>query len=154
MAHREDGPRNYGAAGFWADNHHVVTACPDIDRADTGAVYVFSKKDDPDTLVNARPSFIMHGVEDRRLMDAVQGDMDINGDGLSDFVFGALRYRSANGDDDRNNRGGFGIVLGRPLEGASGYGKQRPRSSAVLITCLRAIWSTLNWGSRSRKWVT
>ena len=89
---RDDGPRDYNQAGFWRDNFHTPVACPELDRFDAGAVYVFAKGETG--RVQERPKFIMHGLERSRLIDSVLGGVDMNGDGLDDFIYGSVRMQT------------------------------------------------------------
>ncbi|MDP6947036.1 MAG: FKBP-type peptidyl-prolyl cis-trans isomerase, partial [Myxococcota bacterium] len=78
-------------------------ACPDVFVGDPNAVA---------PLVASQPRFIWFGTKVGASMRAMTAGLDINGDGLGDFVAGGLDWDRTGA----NNAGGFSVVFGRPAE--------------------------------------
>ena len=101
----DDSPGSFGA-GFSHDGTCVGS------RSNPGAVYIF--RGQAGAMPDGEPDFIWYGSQNGQAMRVLAADLDINGDGLSDFVAGDLAWDR----QGATNAGGFGVVFGRPADGA------------------------------------
>lgn len=76
-------------------------------RTNAGAVFVF--RGVADGTLESEPAFVIFGPEANQLLDAVAGDVDVNGDGMDDLIIGGYRWDAA-----ADNAGGHIVVHGRP----------------------------------------
>lgn len=100
VAQNEERPTNL-------DGYGLAGACG-ARVGDTGAVFIFRGGFGQDIV----PDFIYFGQRRSQLLQTYAGDVDINGDGLSDFIVG-----SVNTDlDGVNDVGSATVVFGRPVD--------------------------------------
>lgn len=79
-------------------------------RSNTGSVLIF--KGSGDALPDDQPDFVWYGAQIGQTLRFMATDLDINGDGFSDFVAGGPDWDRTGA----NGAGGFSVVLGRPKD--------------------------------------
>ncbi len=106
LARARDRAASYGAG-------YVKGAACGAAAVDVGAVLVH--RGQKGALPMAAPALLALGPQASQIPDAVIGGLDVDGDGMSDFVVGSSIWDAK----DRNNAGGVGIYLGRALDSAA-----------------------------------